>query len=109
MCISVLTITPWPTVKQGNTFAISGRLIDAVTLQPIPGGHIAFKSAFISILPPSARSMNIPSEITDSVGNFKATVSAANEEGAITILALFNGTKSFYASASLPTGLGVSK
>ncbi|MFZ0512247.1 MAG: hypothetical protein WAM14_11625 [Candidatus Nitrosopolaris sp.] len=52
--------------------------------------------------------MNIVSQITDSVGNFKATVSAPNEEGAITDLALFNGTKrggrAFTLQHALPQG-----
>jgi len=29
----ILTIAPWPTFKLGNAFVITGKLIDAVTLQ----------------------------------------------------------------------------
>ncbi|MFY9870832.1 MAG: hypothetical protein WAK17_14035 [Candidatus Nitrosopolaris sp.] len=108
--MSVLTIAPWPTVKQGNAFVITGKLIDAVTLQPLPGMHVAFKAVFI----PSptlfgAKPMNIPSQITDSAGNFKATVTAPNEEGIISTIASFSGTKSFYPSVSLPSGINVRK
>jgi hypothetical protein len=53
--------------------------------------------------------MNIPSQITDSAGNFKATVTAPNEEGIISTLALFSGTKGYYPSVSLPSGVVVSK
>ena len=45
--MSVLTIAPWPTVKQGDAFIITGKLIDAVTLQPLPGMHVEFKAVFI--------------------------------------------------------------
>jgi hypothetical protein len=111
--ISVLTIAPWPTVKQGSTFVITGKLIDAVTLQPLHGMPVAFKAVFIPYtfypIPSGVRPMNIPSHITDSAGNFKATVFAPNQQGTITMLALFSGTKGFYASVSLPSGVGVSK
>jgi hypothetical protein len=111
--ISVLTIAPWPTVKQGSTFVITGKLTDAVTLQPLPGMPVSFKAVFIPYIfypiPSIVRPMNMPSQITDSAGNFKATVSAPNREGTITMVALFTGTKGFYASVSLPSGVGVSK
>ena len=70
--MSVLTIAPWPTVKQGNAFVITGKLIDAVTLQPLPGMHVAFNAVFI---PRTlfGKPMNIPSQITDSAGNFAYT------------------------------------
>ncbi len=53
--------------------------------------------------------MNIPSQITDSAGNFKATVTAPNEEGIISTIVSFSGTKSFYPSVSLPSGINVRK
>jgi hypothetical protein len=45
--ISVLTIAPWPIVKQGGNFVITGKLTDAVTLQPLPSMPVAFKAVFI--------------------------------------------------------------
>jgi hypothetical protein len=79
--MSILTIAPWPTVKQGNAFVITGKLIDAVTLQPLPGMHVAFNAVFIPRTLFGAKPMNNPSQITDPAGNFKATVTAPNEEG----------------------------
>jgi Tfp pilus assembly protein FimV len=61
-------------------------------------------------IPPTlfgTKPMNIPSQITDSAGNFKATVTAPNEEGIISTIASFSGTKSFYPSVSLPSGINV--
>ena len=107
--MSVLTIAPWPTVKQGDAFVITGKLIDAVTLQPLPAMHVAFKAVFIPPTLFGAKPMNIPSQITDSAGNFKATVTAPNEEGIISTIASFSGTKSFYPSVSLPSGINVRK
>ena len=111
--MSVLTIAPWPTVKQGSTFVITGKLTDAITLQPLPGMPVAFKAVFIPYIfypiPSIVRPMNMPSHITDPAGNFKATVTAPNREGTVTMVAIFSGTNGFYASVSLPSGVGVSK
>ena len=107
--MSVLTIAPWPTVKQGIAFIITGKLIDAVTLQPLPDMHVVFNAVFIPRTLFGAKPMNIPSQITDPAGNFKATVTAPNEEGIISTIASFSGTKSFYPSVSLPSGINVGK
>jgi hypothetical protein len=100
--ISSYAVEPWPTVKEHSTIAISGTLIDALTAKPIPGASIAIKAAFISLTTPSVRPVSIPSQITDSKGNFNATFSAPGELGTFAALTWFNGTKDFYASASLP-------
>ncbi len=96
-------------MAKGNAFVIIGKLIDAVTLRPLPGMHVPFNAVLIPRTLFGAKRMNTLSQITDSAGNFKATVTVTNEEGIISTIALFSGTKSYYPSVSLPSGVGVSK
>lgn len=108
--ISVLTINPWPTVKQNQNVNISGKLIDGFTFRPIVAEQITFQATFWSkTLPPARTAINIGPVTTGSDGNFNASISAPKEEGLVNIIAFFKGSNNYYQTLSIPSSVTVIK
>ncbi|HXT84978.1 MAG TPA: hypothetical protein VN704_11735 [Verrucomicrobiae bacterium] len=101
--ISVLTITPWPNVKPGQNFNISGELIDGITLKPLANATIEFKVVFKPLIGFSIQTLNIPSQHTDKIGSFSVKSASPNQGGIITVIALYKGDKQHYATISVPS------
>ncbi|HEY6536952.1 MAG TPA: hypothetical protein VIY08_14325 [Candidatus Nitrosocosmicus sp.] len=100
--ISVLTITPWPNVKPGQNFNISGELI-GITLKPLANATIEFKVAFKPLIGFSIQTLNIPSQHTNNIGSFSVKSTSPSQGGIITVIALYKGDKQHYATISVPS------
>ncbi len=105
--ISVLTISPWPNVKPGQNFEISGELIDGITLKPLSNATIEFKVVFKSLIGFSIQTLNIPSQHTNNIGAFSVKSTSPNQAGIITVIALYKGNEQHYATISAPSLLSV--
>ncbi|HEY6535571.1 MAG TPA: hypothetical protein VIY08_07205 [Candidatus Nitrosocosmicus sp.] len=101
--ISVLTITPWPNVKPGQNFNISGELIDGITLKPLANATIEFKVVFKPLIGFSIQNLNIPSQQTNKIGSFSVKSTSPSQGGIITVIALYKGDKQHYATISVPS------
>lgn len=101
--ISILTTTPWPKVKAGQNFEISGELVDGITLKPIPNAAIEFKAIFTPLMGPSIQTLNIPPQNTDSIGSFSVKSNSPNQAGGISVLAIYKGDQQHYATISVPS------
>ncbi len=101
--ISVLTITPWPNVKPGQNFDISGELIDGITLKPLANATIEFKVVFKPLIGFSIQTLNIPSQHTNNIGSFSVKSTSPSQGGIITVIALYKGDKQHYATISVPS------
>jgi hypothetical protein len=105
--ISILTTSPWPKVKAGQNFEISGELIDGITLKPIPNAAIEFKAIFTPLMGPSIQTLHIPSQNTDSIGSFSVKSNSPNQSGGISVIAIYKGDQQHYATISVPSLLFV--
>jgi len=101
--ISVLTITPWPNIKPGQNYNISGELIDGITLKPLANATVEFKVVFKPLIGFSIQTLNIPSQHTDKIGSFSVKSTSPSQGGIITVIALYKGDKQHYATISVPS------
>jgi hypothetical protein len=99
---STISIQPWPIVKPGQEFNVTGTLVDKITLRPIPDSDISFlyESASEKISPSSLKAMD--NQHTDIDGKFTTTATAPTAQGIISVTGVFNGSGLYHSGASDP-------
>ncbi len=105
--LSILTVTPWPNVKPGQNFEISGELIDGITLKPLSNATVEFKVVFKPLIGLSIQTLNIPFQHTNNIGSYSVKSTSPNQAGIMTVIAVYKGDIQHYATISAPSLLSV--